>query len=605
MTRKLLTNILIFMLLITGYAQETQIPVKPNQKAITNGMNVLVIGDSNTEIGFITGELARIFETKYGYFGSGYHSLNASIGMGSGYLPYLKIENVGWWQKPAMVQPGAPKPYMAPDGSYVWSNVAGSHTDVKFWGNTIDIYWLADPQGGDMTATVDAGMPQIISTKTEKRSIQRTTLKGFEDGWHTLVITVKSQTITLTGVDAKINTPGSTIRAVVNKWGKGWATTADYLDVDPIIFADSIKSLQPDVTVILLGTNDHNLKGFNRDEYAANLAKIIERVKKAVPATRILVVSTGSVNSGWSNLGLAHYLKILPELCKLNGATYWDMSTWFGVWAKNNTDGLMQDAVHVNQKGGEKIAGQLYDEILKVAKDKPADAIPAIAGHEKGIAPAKSKVDGLLAWWSADNQVVVDDDGKVIKLIDSSDNKADAVAQWDWSRPKYIENAVNGKPVINFDGKTSYLTVPMLNNARSIMIAFRSNKLILGHSYFNSRPFHIGVVRPQKAFSMNYASKAVTGGKGYLNGQEIYIPDDKDDALEFDPKKMQIFSLVMTDNVPFNVLGWGGSWNFDNYMTGDVAEMMVFNKPLTDKERKDIEKELAKRWEIILTTPAQ
>ena len=605
MFRKLLTYFLVVLSLAVGYSQEAPMPPKPNTAAVPAGLNVLVIGDSNTEIGYITGELARLFEQKYGYFGSGYHSLNAPIGMGSGYLPYLKIENVGWWQKPAMVQPGAPKPYVAPDGSYVWSNLAGAHTEVKFWGDAVDVYWLADPDGGEMSATVDAGPVQAVQTKSAARTVQRTTVKGFAAGWHTLTLTVKSQTITLLGVEARVETPVGAARAVVHKWGKGWATTADYLDVDPAIFAAALKLLQPDVAVILLGTNDHNLKGYNRDEYAANMAKIIARVKMAVPATRVLVVSTFQVNSGWSNNGLAQYLQVLPEICRQSGAAYWDMSTWFGgPWAKNNADGLMQDGVHVNQKGGEKIVGQLYEELRKVAITPPAAAELPANGHDIGKAPVPRAITGLQAWWCADGQVTVDDAGKVMRWVDASGNHTDAGAPWAWCRPQYVENAVNGKPVLRFDGKTSYLTCPMLTEARSLIVVFRGDKLVLGHPYFNARPFHPGVVRPKKAFSMNYAAKAVTAGKGYLNGKEVYLPDDQDTALEFDPQHLQLFSLVMTDKAPFSILGWGGSWNYDRYLAGDLAEMLVFNRPLAAEERQAIEKELAARWGIALTPTA-
>jgi hypothetical protein len=226
-------------------------------------------------------------------------------------------------------------------------------------------------------------------------------------------------------------------------------------------------------------------------------------------------------------------------------------------------------------------------------------------GREVGKAPAPRTIAGLHAWWSADAQLVLDDAGKVMRWVDASGKKTDAVAPWAWSRPQYVENAVNGKPVLRFDGKASYLNFPMLTEARTLIVVLRSDKLILGHPYFNTRPYSTGVVRPKKAFSMNYAAKAVTGGKGYLNGKEVYLPDDQETALEFDPQHLQLFSLVMTDKVPFSILGWGGSWNFDKYYNGDVAEMLVFNRPLADGERQALEKELAARWGITLAPAVQ
>ncbi len=588
------------------YAQERPTPPSPKSTALPAGLNVLVIGDSNTEIGHITGGVARLFEDKYGYFGSGYHSLNATIGMGSGYLPYLKITNDTQWEPYTMLWPkAAAKPYLAPEGTGITSSKPEALTTVEFYGTAIDVYWLAQPDGGRCVLSVDGGAKQAIDTKGE-RAVRSSRLGTFAAGWHKLTAMLETGPVMLLGCDARMEPADPAKRAVIHKWGKGWATTKDYVDIDPVVFATAIKLVQPDVTVILLGTNDHNLAGNNRDQYAANLREIVSRVKTAVPNTRVLMLSTFQVNSPWSNNGLAEYLKILPELCRQIGASYWDMSTWFGgPWTKNQEQGLMQDAVHVNQKGGEKIAGQLFEGILKVAKEKPGmpaasplDTTGRAVGKPLPESAIPRQVAGLAAWWSADGQAVVDDTGKVIRLTDASGNKSDAVAPWPSARPQYLEKSIGDRPLLHFDGKGSHLLFPMQAEAQTIFAVLRADVLILGHPYFNSRPFNHGVVRPKKAFSLNYAAKTVTDGKGFLNGQPVHLPDDQDTALEFDPAQLQVFSLVMTGPTPFSYLGWGGSWNLDRYMKGDVAEFLVYNRALTDAERQKVEQYLAARWNI-------
>jgi lysophospholipase L1-like esterase len=598
----------IFIALNYGavFAQERPTPPPPKTAALPAGLNVLVIGDSNTEIGHIAGGVAKRFEENFGYFGSGYHSLNATIGMGSGYLPYLKITNDTQWEPYTMLWPkAAAKPYLAPEGTGITSSKPEALTTVEFYGNAIDVYWLAQPNGGRCVLSLDGEAKQAIDTKGD-RTVRSSRLGPFPAGWHKLSAILETGSVMLLGCDARLDSNDPAKRTVIHKWGKGWATTRDFVDVDPAIFASALKLVQPDVTVILLGTNDHNLAGYNRDQYAANLREIVTRVKSAVPTTRVLVLSTFQVNSGFSNSGLKEYLGILPELCRQIGANYWDMSTWFGgPWAKNQDEGLMLDAVHVNQKGGDKIAGQLYEEILKVAEEKPGMpvATPMITeGRNVGKALPENavprQIPGLIAWWSADGQIIVDESGKVIRWTDTSGTKADAVAPWPLSRPQYLENAFNGKPLIHFDGKTSHLLLPMQTEAQTIFAVLRADKLILGHPHFNTRPYHPGVVRTKKAFSQNYASKTVTGGEGFLNGAKVHIGDDQDDAIEFNPKELQLFSLVMTAKTPFSYLGWGGSWNFDRYLNGDMAELLVYNRALTESERKQVEKDLAERWKI-------
>lgn len=588
------------MVAVGGIAvSATETPPPPDPRSLTAGLAVLVIGDSNTEIGHVTGGLARILADRHGYFGSGYRSLNDTIGMGGGFLPYLSIKNVGRWQKPAMVQPGAPKPYAAPDGSYVVGDEAGAHTDVRFWGDGVTVYWLAEDDGGEFTVAVDGAAPQAIATRAERRGVRQTHLDGFATGWHTLVLTVSSPKVMLLGVAAEVGAIGGSPRAVVHKWGKGWATTADFLDIDPGVFRESLEYLDPDVTVIMLGTNDHNLKGLNRDEFAANVGAIIDRVTAAVPRTRVLVLSTIQVNSNWSNRGLAEYVKILPEVCTRHGAAFWDMSTWFGPWEESDAAGLMADAVHVNAAGGAKIAARLDEELTNVVRaPRPTAATRVPVGREVG-SPLRIHVPaGCIAHWSAAGRLLVDESGHVMWWFDASGHGADATASWPWSRPEFVADAGAGRPVLRFDGGQSYLSFPIRTEARTVVAVFRATHLVLGHPHFNTRPFHAGVTRPGKAFSTTYAAEAVRGGRGFLDGRPVHLGDDRDDALAFDPQVLQVFSLVTAQPVPFSILGWGGSWNNDRHLRGDVAEILVFDRALGDAERQSLERDLRTRWAI-------
>ncbi len=583
-------------------------PSPPRPDALPAGLNVLVIGDSNTEIGHLTGGLARRFEAAYGYFGSGYHSLNDTIGMGSGYLPYLKIANVGAWQKPAMVQPGAPKPYVAPDGAYVVGTSPGLQTEISFYGTAIDLYWLATAGGGQFTLAVDDLPLQTVATGLDGKGceVRKTRIDGLSAANHRLTLTVQTAPTTLLGLDTHVVLPYEhTRRAVVHKWGKGWATTQDFVDIDPNIFQGALRLLDPDVAVVILGTNDHNLAGHNRDQYADGLREIVGRIRTATPATRVLVLSTFQVNSPWSNHGLREYRGILPELCRELGAFYWDMSAWFGEnWGQANQAGWMADAVHANAAGGERIAEQLETEIHRLVKLVNPEPEPPATATLTGAPPPTNalpgQIGGLVAWWRADGPMAVDPQGRVLRWLDNSDHGADAIAPWPWARPQRLDGTGDGRATLRFDGQHSHLRFPLQDKAQTILAVFRARHLLLGHPYFNSRPFHPGVVRPGKAFSANYASASVTGGRGFLDGRPVHLGDDQEEGLEFSAEQLQLFSLVMDKPTPFSYLGWGGSWNFDKYMDGEVAELIVYNRALTDQERQNLESDLAARWQIPL-----
>jgi hypothetical protein len=340
----------------------------PAPKSTPHGLNVLVIGDSNTEIGHITGGLARLFEQDYGYFGSGYHSLNRIVGMGEGYLPYLNIDNVGDWESYTMLWPvAAEKPYLAPDGACVRGSTPGAHTDVSFYGTGVDLFWLREPGGGEFDVIVDGVPKSQVSTKGSVIQVSRTCVGGLDPGWHRLQADVRTGTVTLEGADARVDLPEVSGRAVVHKWGKGWAATADFLDVDRGVFSSAMSLVAPDITVILLGSNDHNLHGVSADQFAANMTEIVARVRSACPRTKILLVSTFMIVSDPSNAILMEYVKVFPDTARANHAFYWDMCSWFGPFESTNGRGWFMDGVHASEAGGAQIATQLYQEIIRIA----------------------------------------------------------------------------------------------------------------------------------------------------------------------------------------------------------------------------------------------
>ena len=64
-------------------------PTPPAPKPVDKKLRVLVIGDSNTELNYIVGGLAKAMEQAYGFHGTGYRSLVDDVGMGHAgtYLP--------------------------------------------------------------------------------------------------------------------------------------------------------------------------------------------------------------------------------------------------------------------------------------------------------------------------------------------------------------------------------------------------------------------------------------------------------------------------------------------------------------------------------------
>jgi lysophospholipase L1-like esterase len=105
-------------------------------------------------------------------------------------------------------------------------------------------------------------------------------------------IKVISGNVTLIGIDAKMLSANNDQRIVLHKWGNAWASSEDFVHIDKEVFSSALKQLDPDKVVILLGTNDYNLDNRDAADFKSNLKELTERIKKALPHTQVLIVST-------------------------------------------------------------------------------------------------------------------------------------------------------------------------------------------------------------------------------------------------------------------------------------------------------------------------
>lgn len=546
-------------------------------------MTVLVIGDSNTEIGHVTGELARLFEQQHGYHGTGYRSLNATVGLGQGYRSGLAITNDAGWQSLTMLWPQpAPKPYLAPDGAWVRSTTPGAQTTVTFTGNGVDVYWLAERDGGAFTASIDGETNQTVETGAAARSVRRTRLTGLPNGSHTLTLTVVRGPVTLLGVDARAGER----RAVVHKWGKGWATTKDFLDVDPEVFRSALELIAPEVVVIMLGTNDHNLAHHNRDQFADHLSALVKRVRAALPTARVLLVSTPQIKGTWTNLALQQYLEILPLVAAENSAAFWDMSAWLGPFDPAR---FMADGIHFNEVGGRLVASELIKQL-----SRPPEAVtPPAVIHEIGTLPAAA-IPVPTHWLAADGIVAVTASNRVVRWHGKNWSAVQPYARF---QPRYVADALHGKPVVRFGGR-EYLRFPEQTDWQTIVFVAKGQGHLFGHPYMNTRPFHPGVARPEKLFSATYAAPALIQGAVFVNGAPLPVGDDAADAVEPPRQAFQVITLAATGRLPAGTLGWGGSWNADRYWTGDLAEVLIYDRALTTDERQRVEHYLQEKYQL-------
>ena len=339
--------------------------------AQSNGLSVLIIGDSNTENGLISLALADTLRNYFGVasMGTGYIPLNSSFyeirdGRVTGVTIFYQT---GSWTLMDMFEGTrlSAKPYLSPNGHWLKSSAANAAVAVTFPGsNGVDVYCLSDAGGGIFSVIVDNLTKFTVNTAGSRR-VLKTPVTGLAPGNHTMQLKVlsvpASGNVTLLGFDSRNDLPGVTKRSVVHNWGNGYAATPDFLNIDSTVFASGLQELSPDIVVVLLGTNDHLQDSRSATEFKANLIAILNMIRAAGFAGRIMLVSTFMTNdASGANLIPQYRATSWPQAAAETGVAYWDMSTWFGAW----NSALMMDGAHCNQAGGKKIAAEMLHQIL-------------------------------------------------------------------------------------------------------------------------------------------------------------------------------------------------------------------------------------------------
>ena len=317
---------------------------------------VLIIGDSNTENGYITNGLQDIMDATYGYTGNGYYPLNDNfpIPLRGG----VKVVNDLFWTPYDMVtwQGALGIPSNAPDGIWVSSATPDSVTTVSFRGDAVNVYYLVQPNGGQFSIEIDGKAVKLVSTAAPDRLSKKTSVQGLSAGMHSMRLIVKDGTTTLQGFEVL----NGASRTVVHNWGNASASTSDFLAIDKQVFVSGLSALKPDVVVILLGTNDNFLNKLSAAQFQTNLFSLGGRVKEAVPNGKILLVSTFDTNTPDTISLLHEYVRVAyPGAQSATGCSYWDMNTWFGPYNSAN----MADDYHCNADAGQRIAAELWRQL--------------------------------------------------------------------------------------------------------------------------------------------------------------------------------------------------------------------------------------------------
>lgn len=253
-------------------------------------------------------------------------------------------------------------------------------------------------------------------------------------------------------------------------------------------------------------------------------------------------------------------------------------------------------------------------------KQAPAPA-PVVQPQTAATLPAGSPIpaNGVLLWLNGDDALTSATNGKVQTWQNAAVPNVTAKSAKPEQSPAAAANALNGHATVQFDGTDQMLMTsidisPSRMPEGTVITVFRSktaDKSPLRKVYGDDNGGYDRAVGLDDRGDKNFTLFTGSGVQGYFNLEvdKPYIVVDEYSPKEFSgwvdgytalSKIEGSWGDKPEDALPNMYLGGTGT-SYSEYWNGDIAEVIVYDRKLTDAERTQVEDYLAKKYGITLT----
>jgi PKD repeat protein len=200
--------------------------------------------------------------------------------------------------------------------------------------------------------------------------------------------------------------------------------------------------------------------------------------------------------------------------------------------------------------------------------------------------------DGLQLWLRADSGVVMNGNF-VSQWTDLSGQGRHATSDFDVIRPTLTPNAINGMPAVTFDGVDDFLQFSEMDDVRTVFWVLRENP---GANGIPPRPLlgwsgGLNFLRGdnQQIWNGQYAAPQVFNGTTRLNGSAI---NGANTLLNtgFNLVSLRTAGNVQASHLTMELNIYGRTW------WGEMAELLIYNQPLSDEQIVQVEEYLRSRY---------
>jgi hypothetical protein len=261
------------------------------------------------------------------------------------------------------------------------------------------------------------------------------------------------------------------------------------------------------------------------------------------------------------------------------------------------------------------------------ANDGAASAADDVLVTVNAAPPGTTPTQELKLWLKADQGVTLAS-GKVSGWTDQSGNATNAAQAATASQPAFLASAFGGRPALQFDGVDDFLTFNLPLNGLSamtiVLVSASTSSTQNGSSngatnsaiFWNETSdwctvslspyqrvirYHFGT---GQAGDLPSYTRPATIGSNYST--TTLIKNGPNEALYVDGAQVSSAGGKLTTMRNVNPTGnLGRGYNNNTYFAGQIAEVLVYAKALTDAERQSLDQYLLQKYPPIQPAPNQ
>jgi hypothetical protein len=234
------------------------------------------------------------------------------------------------------------------------------------------------------------------------------------------------------------------------------------------------------------------------------------------------------------------------------------------------------------------------------------DPQPTFADRDLA-APPPRKLDGLTLWLDAADRATLqlDASSRVTSWSDKSDRGFQANADTADSRPRYVDTALGGNPVVQFSGRANLslprTTEPLnLGGQYTVLYVARGGEGCLLSKGSGDSSGSFAWMRGAAGLQIGGASFSVRGDTGREARVRVVRADQDGIGWFIDGHDHRIETAGDYELRTNRVLRLGcvarTSSDLQQFFQGELAELLIYSRALDDAERKTLEDYLAEKW---------